>query len=135
MPKTELLGNFQVSTWVSSQSQEISLIRKSTRDPIHIIQVDNTSSVPRDARVIGCLPDGTNNLIFNDSGTKTGGWSKEIPNMAVNEIRRRNCPLEYVSLASEPVPVRCEEIWTKRGNGKPVLEIGNLPFGVHIDVK
>jgi hypothetical protein len=135
MPKLELLGNFQVSTWVSSQNQEITTIRKSTRDPIHVIQVENTSTVPRDSRVIGCLPDGTNNLTFDDAGTKKGDWSRDIANMAVNEIRRRNCPLEHVNAASEPVPVRCEEVWTKRGTGKWILESGKIPFGIDIDVR
>ena len=70
MAKRELLVNFQVSTWVSSQNAEITTIRKSTRDPIHVIQVENTSTVPRDARVIGCLPDGANNLIFDELWNK-----------------------------------------------------------------
>ena len=135
MAKRELLVNFQVSTWVSSQNAEITTIRKSTRDPIHVIQVENTSTVPRDARVIGCLPDGANNLIFDDSGTKKSDWSRDIGNMAANEIRRRNCRLEHVSASSQPVPVRCEEVWTKRGIGNWVLETGKIPLGVDIDVK
>lgn len=136
MPKCELLGNFQVSTWVSSQGLEITVIRKSTRDPVHVIQVDNISTVPRDARVVGCLPDGINNLAFYDDKTKRGDWSKDISNMAVNEIRRSNCVLEHVSAASDPVPVRCEEVSTKRGSGKWICEAGNnIPFGVVVDVR
>jgi len=97
MPKQALLSNFLVSTWVYSRNQEIAVIRKSTPDPRHVIEIENISTVPRDARVKGYLPDGTIHLTFDDAGTKSGDWSKDVGIMTVNEKRRRNCLLQYVS--------------------------------------
>lgn len=130
----ELLINCQVTTWVSSQNSDIDQIDGTTPSPLHIIQIDNTSAVPRDARVQGKLPNGTTVLRFDDGGTKTDTWTKDIMSMTVNEVRERNCALEHVSASSAPEPVRCEAVWTKRGKGAWVSETGKIPLGVQVDV-
>src|SRR5690349_9984469 len=116
----EQLVNFRVETWVSSQSVDIDTIDSQTQNTVHVIEVENTTSVPRDCRVKGKLPNGTTYLSFDDGGNITDTWSKDISNLAAkgaNDVRERHCSLRHVSEALRPEPVRCEEVCSKRGSG------------------
>jgi hypothetical protein len=131
-----LLVNFRVTTWISSANGDTATISPSTKDPIHLIEVENMSPVNRNCCVVGKLPNGAISLSFYDGGSGTDSWRKEIPSMSPNAPPRvRDCPLNHVRESRVPEPVRCEEVWSKRGNGNWVSETGKIPFGVHITVQ
>jgi hypothetical protein len=137
----QLLLNFRVTTWVSSidpssgQRQDTDTIDSGTTHPMHVIEVENASTVQRDCRVVGKLPNGKTHLTFDDGGTATDTWSRDISSMAANDVREGDCPLQHVQEALAREPVRCEEVYSRRGNGTWVPETGKIPLGVQINVQ
>jgi hypothetical protein len=138
----QLLVNFRVTTWVSSidphtqQRKDTDRVDSRTQGGIHVIHVENTTSVPRDCRVVGKLPNGLTFLSFDDGGIIKDEWSKDIPNMKdANDPHERHCDLRHVSEAFVLEPVRCEEVYSKYGNGSWVPETGLIPLAVNIAVQ
>jgi hypothetical protein len=99
-----------------------------------VIEVENASTVQRDCRVVGKLPNGKNHLTFDYGGTATDTWSRDISSMAANDVRDADCSLQHVQEALSREPVRCEEVYSRRGNGTWVPETGKIPLGVQINV-
>ena len=137
MAESRQLTNFYVTTRVDSDGYtDISQIDDKTSKPTHIIEVENTTTVRRDAQPVGFLPSGTNNIAFNEGAGQTDKWSRDHTDMLPKEIRSAQCPLEHVQAALVSQLIRVQEVNTKRANGNWVPEKSvNLPFGIQIDIK
>src|SRR6266481_5264122 len=117
MAQSRQLTSFYVTIRVASDSQaDISQIDDKTSGPTHVIELENTTQVRRDAQLVGFLP-GTRYVAFNDGGGKTDKWSDEQLDILHKEPRSSQCALEHVQAALVSQLIRVQEVNTRRGNG------------------
>jgi hypothetical protein len=136
MAQSKQLTSFYVTTRVASDNKaDTTEIDDKTSGQIHVIELENTTMVRRDAQSVGYLSS-TTYVAFDDGAGKTDKWSCEHADMLHKETRSGQCSLEHVKAAPSSQLIRVNEVNTRRANGKWVPDkSGNVPFGIYIDIK
>jgi hypothetical protein len=110
-------GLFSVRMEVCDASNAcIGLIDAATVGPRHVVNVENISSVPRGARVLSSLPQGTRRLEFQVAGAAVANWDKSVLRIPPGNARELECGLHRHGRATGPnEPLQCDEVHEQRG--------------------
>jgi hypothetical protein len=129
-------GFFYLSMEVLDNSgASLTTVSAGTGTAFHTVHIQNISTLPRDARVVCVLPNGTRRIEFVVAGTAQDRWDNSTLRIPKSVTRDLACDLrKNTGPASGNEPIQCDEVYEKRGTLPWTRLTAGVPFQMTINV-
>jgi len=132
---SQVYGNILVESDIADSQGPISSLEHTATDGIHLVKVENLSTIPYDVRVSVELPQGTARLAFIVAGSTEDSWKAEAWSLAGSDSENLDCQLDCRANGPASERIHCIAVrWRKPKRHRWHSATKDLPLSLIVQI-